>query len=463
MSITPLGGVFALLLVMAAASPSPDARARTKRVGVAAAISFPFYDSAALTIGPFGVAPHYLGIIALILLAATFRSPGTPTTRGEVLCLLLAGISVLTTAASPWLFSGLSVLASGTGLDEQVRFQSQLTYSASNVAQVMYLAVNLILVTFVLKRLGIGRDVIRVALTTGTFAGGMAAAATLLGANYPHELFDTNPRFFYAELDTRLRGHLSEPSHLGAFSLTALAFFTVSALTQSSAGNRLRDILMASVAALTLYLSEAGTAVLGAAVGGSLLLAAATIRTLSTGRLSLPGFVAISLGTGIALFLSQPGYDFVSNILASKQGSMSLTTRSFADLHALELTAQTYGLGVGLGSNRASSMLAMLASTIGVVGVCTFVGLCYLALRNGMRARNLAEMAALTALLTASFISIADFTSPILWTLIGTGLHANAGLDHTRGRTGGAIADRGSPIGHRDRLSAAQRATRRTD
>jgi hypothetical protein len=61
------------------------------------------------------------------------------------------------------------------------------------------------------------------------------------------------------------------------------------------------------------------------------------------------------------------------NLLQGRSQTVLGDLRPHADRHALQLMLDTWGLGVGMGSNRASSYLAALAGATGVVGLLLFL------------------------------------------------------------------------------------------
>jgi len=60
------------------------------------------------------------------------------------------------------------------------------------------------------------------------------------------------------------------------------------------------------------------------------------------------------------------------NTLFNKTGSTSFQQRSFADYLALQIFVKTHGIGIGLGSHKANSLLLTLLSNTGLVGVLLF-------------------------------------------------------------------------------------------
>jgi hypothetical protein len=59
----------------------------------------------------------------------------------------------------------------------------------------------------------------------------------------------------------------------------------------------------------------------------------------------------------------------LKNTLFHKTESTSFQQRSFADFLALRIFAETYGIGVGLGSHKANSLALTLLSNTGIAGL----------------------------------------------------------------------------------------------
>jgi hypothetical protein len=118
------------------------------------------------------------------------------------------------------------------------------------------------------------------------------------------------------------------------------------------------------------------------------------------------------------------GWSYLTGITASKSGTLSQTNRFAADLRALELVGQTNLLGVGIGSNRTSSLFTLLLSTTGATGTALFCLVMLMVLTNPYSDRTGSSIrATLLAWLCTAFVGVADFSSPLLWicalTLLG--------------------------------------------
>jgi hypothetical protein len=116
----------------------------------------------------------------------------------------------------------------------------------------------------------------------------------------------------------------------------------------------------------------------------------------------------------LAVFASS-GYreTLITNTL-SKTDSGSFFNRIAADIFALQLLPRTSWLGVGLGSNRASSLLPTLLSNVGVAGVLAFAVFSVKLFAKLPKECAWLKWAAL-ALFLNMCISIADVTIPTLW------------------------------------------------
>lgn len=97
--------------------------------------------------------------------------------------------------------------------------------------------------------------------------------------------------------------------------------------------------------------------------------------------------------------------------------------RSLSNLHALQILVETGGVGVGLGSNRASSYFANLLSNLGLLPSLLLIGLLALQLRILWRGRAdpLAKVALTTATLTILIgitLGIPDLLWPVWWLVL---------------------------------------------
>jgi hypothetical protein len=100
--------------------------------------------------------------------------------------------------------------------------------------------------------------------------------------------------------------------------------------------------------------------------------------------------------------------------------------REKTNQRAIEILQETYGLGVGMGSHRASSFFASLLANTGVLGFGVFMARLVSLLWRYWRAPHLSDMQIFvaTALPTATLamgLGIPDLNMPMYWNFIFLG------------------------------------------
>ena len=194
-------------------------------------------------------------------------------------------------------------------------------------------------------------------------------------------------RTAYAVYDTyagygglvRIHGTFSEASAYAAFSMPLFAFTFYLWL------HGIRPGYSGCLAALSgglLIMSTSATAYVGMVIYGTLLMFALTYRGYVRGHVPRLGLIcagallaAVWLG---ALFVLETRFgqklsDYISVTLINKLSSDSGMERSAWNRHAWNNFLDTYGLGVGLGSARASSYALVLLSNLGVIGTLFYL------------------------------------------------------------------------------------------
>jgi hypothetical protein len=396
------------------------------------ACAAPLSDSVMFAAGAATLGPFYFGTALYAGMHITQRSPDRERRKRKDLVAehpLLVGIlgyALLVTVAMPFVLEGVGVIASQYGMDEQVNNLTPLSWTSSNVAQLVYLALNVTFLVVASTRGDLGQSFLTTAFSAGTIVAFSAWLVESRGGAWPHELFDNSPRGFYEMLNPRLRGQYSEASHLGAFALAAAGYFGV--MTVKARRTRTRVVSMAFGAAALMCMVEAGsaTAFVGGALGCIGLMLIPVASFLRYGATAKVGAVVGFFLMAAALIAATPRIlGWATDQVARKSGTMSMNTRSYTNGVALDVLRESWYVGVGLGSSRASSLLLMLLGTIGLVGTGLFLLLLWQAVRGAYRGKASAAAAALTLFTAASFVSLADFASPIMWSLICVGYTAS--------------------------------------
>lgn len=429
--MTPLGGIFlAIFLIIGFFRP--------KRFIWCAAIAAPFNDSAMVAAGSISISPYYVALIIMAMQTAAGVLTGGANIRIKkdfqsplLWVLFFFFYCAVVTSVGPSIFHGYGVYAASIGLDEQVGSLASLEYNQSNLAQLAYLGLNVLLFVFILRH-GIERRMIAVALIIGLALSLLKAVMDVVHVPWPSEFFDNGPRNFYAvpvsiTTGARLRGIFSEPSHLGAFSVAAIGFFAACFLADKRRSEKIKDLAGLAMALACVILCASATAAIGLVLVGIVAVVVYCWRNFGPSKLKKVRWYILPLML-IAVLVVIGGLELLKSltldVVQSRLETDSYTNRSAADLNAFELALQTNGFGVGLGSNRASSLGALLVSNIGFIGVLIFAYIVFKGLRGAYRVERIRPVVwAHIAALACGFVSYADFVSPILWLSLFTSLY----------------------------------------
>jgi hypothetical protein len=421
-----------------------------------------FSAAALVVIGGFGVTPALLPAVMFIGLIVLNAANGVryPAER-RVWLLLFPFILVIFGALAssvimPRLFAGEVLVWPQKVTAFFVR--SPLAPNAGNITQDMYLLANALLTVaaaLYLTRPG----ALPAKLLDCYFVAGLIVvvialwqfAGNTLHIPYPTDFFLSNPG--WAELSgetvgsiTRLNGPYSEPAALSAYmcaSLSAagwviingderwlprLTFWgalIVALLTTASTGY---ITLLAMSALLGLYsLLSVNPVLHGRMIAGVALVLVLGGLVVGLVTVAAPGVVAET----------QTVLDSTMN----KTQSSSYQDRSTADLDSLQEMRATYGLGVGWGSNRSSSLLPGLCAGIGLWGIGGLVwfggALSWQARRAvrltadpGLRYAIRGSAAALISSLISALVSGPTISSPDFYLLLAALVAATARAQH---------------------------------
>jgi hypothetical protein len=355
-----------------------------------------FGATAALELTALGGAPVLPAVAFLpILLARAWseRSHLWPRRlpRAGVLLLMTVGWGVISALVLPRLLAGsvaVRIFDRTGGTDGAITVllrpvSGNITQSAYAVLDVMvFFAMRVLLVRAGRMKTFANAVLLVAAVNCGAAAIGLAEyyagfpriLEPLRNANYT--VFDT----YEVGGVARVQGTFPEASMFAMFTLPLLAF--TSNLWLSGAFSPHSGVL-ALCSLFLLLISTSGTAYVGLAaylVIVSIQLAARLFTTGTVPRLRalVVGAMLAILVVGILLVVSPRPLEYVvkffDTAVLRKLSSASGVDRAMANRIAWNDFVETHGLGVGLGSARASSFVLVLLSNLGVVGLLTFVG-----------------------------------------------------------------------------------------
>lgn len=398
----------------------------------------------------FGVSPFYfveicvaLRFLILVWYRGRWLPPGKASARGIVVPLLtFLAWSFASGLVMPHLFAGIPVYAPREMEDMDMVLGNlvPLRWTLSNLAQGLYLALNVVAVLFALHMIQTTDQAeklakaLRWAVFTVVVAGLLQHLAQLTGWSYPYAVFNNNPNnpFDFQPLDQQLGGFLrisstfAGPVYTGSFVAAVGCGLLASYLRGSRGARRLLSLLVVLSILLT-TLSTDGYAALIVMLCPLLIYfnpfaKRESIRQPSFGKgWAVVGLTALCI-LGLTLLLIPSLSQDVVAMTVEKSEGISFASRVAADLDAFGIFEKTYGLGTGLGSSRHSSLLTTLLCTVGIVGTTLFAMVIYriVKLFPGKRAPSMLQMSfwSLIGLLVAECIAVPDVNRPVLWALL---------------------------------------------
>ena len=403
----------------------------------AAIVCSVFEGAAIVNVGGLGISPYYF---ALMLIAAHCvfvrvtagnalgNSIAVRRIMGWAFTLLVLGIG--SAVVMPRVFAGWSVLSPRLSADDK----APLAFSTSNIGQAVYLLLNTLMLWYTVQTCRTeeaARGMMRAFLIAGTVVVALAGyqlASSLTGLPFPDDVIYSNEGFVMqhgtAILNMpRICSTFTEPSSLAVFLVSFIAFL-IAAIETGRGGWHVMTLLLAAIAAL--ILSTSSTAYVGLAALTAWAIWRYFVLPVMRGRGSIKAALAIAVvicGGVTAFALSEPLRDVFQKTVFEKDQSSSYEERSAADSYSMQLAEGTWGLGVGLGSNRASSFLPSVLSTLGVVGAGMLGMIIYLLTYVPGMNRRFADLhrplaAGLVAVIAAKFISSPDMATPAMWAVM---------------------------------------------
>lgn len=388
-----------------------------------------------------------MACFAGVLASSARRDATSPLAwTGAWWMVVLVGWSVLVTVAAPTLFHGAPVLRPRGGIDEQVLDPDRLTYTVSNVAQLGYLVLGGAAVTLVATRRRLSPHVFLPGLGLAMLLSAWRLLHDLHGLPFPVSLVDNYSSTRYVSTTPtggyRLRGVFTEPSVLAQYAVAALVLAAV--MTPRSRGRwRMAYVLTGTLALVDLWYSGSTKGL----VTGLLLVAltaGVAFWQVLTDRAQVLRVALVGLAATVVLLVYSPTVlAYLGRTFTEKRGSSSYSARTTADLFSLGVGIRSWGLGVGLGSNRPSSLWPMVWSCLGVVGLVALAGLLVVVLRGATRLEGRPVFAwMLAAVVLSKSVAGSDLSDPLFqFTLACAAWAATA----SRRGAGGAAPDTPGP------------------
>lgn len=416
-------------------------------------ISSLFQSAAAIVIGEIGV-PMYafsqIVIISIILLKIIYTKKQifAITKKEKLVYLILGTFFILATFNAlllPIAFEGTMVFNPKVGIDVQYGEgnQTALMFSLSNIAQLVYLFLNIltfiILVNYAkIKSFTAIKRVLNLLFIVALFFSSYQLLSFLvIKIPFIDSLLYNNPSYYIGNnqqysLFHRINGPFLEPSMAGSFfAAFSTAFFFVYS-------NKIGIIFFfLSIVFLLLSTSSNGYLTFIFAICIILILNFTYSISNKYYKVSQSSIIIILLSIFLLVISFVVFFDKIVNIydfvIASKGQSDSFIHRLFADKYAFTILLETYGFGCGLGGNRPSSFIPSLLSNMGIIGVSLFIGLIIIVFKSALHHIGNNDIKFLFILFLSIFISmiiaISDLSYSYFWIfsslLLGATLNKN--------------------------------------
>jgi len=368
-----------------------------------------FPAASVVALGSLGIQPSlapalaFMSYVVLQYLLRARYSGDRDALQGSVPFLLVVAWTVAGSMLLPRLFADAVLVWPQKNDSVGARVLLQPTFG--NITQDCYLFLNaavfLLAACYMTKRSFRIGQVYTVYIYGGWFLVGVCfwqMAHRLAHIPFPETLFYSNPS--WAILNTQMAGPVprinatfTEPAACASY-LSGVIFSAIWLTVRGYRRPAVVWLIPAAILALMITTSTTGFAAL--AIGAMLLPAYALLSGSMNlfGRLAKLAMLGLGVaGVGVLVLLTVapnigPAAMAVVQGTASKQDSDSYRERSQADHDSMVLGLETFGLGAGWGSNRASSLIPSLVSTIGYFGVAGLLTADWLILRNAMRMRH---------------------------------------------------------------------------
>lgn len=386
------------------------------------AASVPFPHTAAVVFLGNGISPFYLlavvsairGAYLIVRRCLDGRSmPRTWFRHTPIIFIVFGAYSVAISFVGPAVFQGMSVFSPRGGIDQQVGHMTALTFTISNIAQPVYLLLGISVVFYLGLEERVNPNVFEISVWIGAL---FALARLILPAYWPTAVFENMPNVNYSVTQSALRGTFGEPSMFGFFIVCGLAFSVATAVF-SRGWPRTRTVSAAVLLGIELIFNRSWTA--QASIGLLLIVSLVILvrHELVRRRVKRLGTTIVVL-TLLAVGAAMAPVAF--RLVEPKLQTMSFENRTAADARALEIFLQSWGAGIGLGSNRPSSVVALLLSCVGIVGTVAFFSILVFTVTGSIRVRATSPVGwALLGAAIAEAISVPELSMPALWMLMG--------------------------------------------
>jgi hypothetical protein len=369
------------------------------------------------------------------------EAPGAAIPQVYLPLLCFVFFAVISSILVPLLFEGKFQVA----LSMDQRGIVPLEWGRTNITQSGYLvfltAFAIVVSSVLLRRPRAIQRVVDALIWSGYLAAAIAIyhfAAEQMGWYFPYQVFYSKPEvrtlaafvrvYHVGGLSLRQAyGTFSEPSTLAQF-MVGVAYGSWYWWLRGTAPFRVKLLAITSIVVLAMTFST--TAYVGLGAGGLLLVARLTYMGRVRSAMLLALSVLACVGAAVWVLSNQEvsGLKHFTDtvldfVLLQKSQTTSYAIRRIVDQVALRGFVDTYGLGLGWGSTRGSSLLLHMLGNTGLIGIL-LLGWFAMRVRRQLRRYQATPVRgfiglALCGNLLAGCIAVPDINSVTIWLLLG--------------------------------------------
>lgn len=431
---------------------------------------------AAIVVGSTAVPTFYAAALGVpvVLLARSLREAKwahvvrAPFTSGEVSLYAFGLWTLIVTLTAPIFFAGVRYLSVQYG--HQILAPGHL--SSSNIAQIIYLVLSLMIVYYVKESHAPGVWVLGTAPILTVLLSFWDYLHVFAGAPFPTGFFDNSPTFNYIDQAAggvyRFRGIMSEPAGLSGPCFVTI-ILAIACFRTASAAQRVGWSFLLIISMVMGIQSTSASFVVALSITSIIALIKVVSAPLQGKVFYQPASIFLGMGLFVAGIAAMPTIlSFVTATIDTKLSSDSYTERSGSDSQAYALLRQTWGFGSGIGTFRGSSFLATMLGAVGVIGVALLAFGIYKLTKDGSKAEVCRPVVwVVVGSMVGKLISGPDLADPTgnLWIAMGIFAHyaipANAEASNLALKARAtALRDSLRPSRHRPGRPAGKAATR---
>jgi hypothetical protein len=324
--------------------------------------------------------------------------------------IILVIFSIFITMISPSLFSGTRVVSSAFSFEVNYATNGKpLSFSMSNISQICLFIINVttLLVVYRFAPIIINFNQLYLSYYLSIIVFAFFSFWWLVSKDtLPVDFLYSNGGYSITALaESRLASTYSEPSSAGAFIASSLAPLLFA--------RRKFGVLVLGVGMIFLLtLNRSSTAILTAVTSFLLFF---ILRGTNSQRVLISLCLLVIVSSVIFMIFGDTLLSLYDNKMSSDSGMI----RSWSNYLSLSALYDSYFLGLGLGSNRASSLLLTILTSVGVIGFVLFVVvICFLMkplLENRSEPNSLFFSTLFLGFILGAFFSVPDISSPSLW------------------------------------------------